>query len=269
MRSRRKWDLGVQAGLGLCCALFFCAAAARADNTAETSVAANESLAATTASSADSLKAGSPPPKGEAEATPKPDIPSGDDLKQRSGGVEHGLIDDPGSTEEDADSDFTWLSLVAPLAVVLLVICLVFWAVRKYVPGMRRLAGSSAVRVLARTYLSPRQSVTLVKVGRRVLVVGQSADRLSGLGEISDGEEVSELLGLCRSEGDHSVSKNFQKIFREADREYDEGGEAVVESPDTTLRSSASLRSTRQLGRVRSQLDDLARKVREVVGLKR
>ncbi|NIA20603.1 MAG: hypothetical protein GWP05_01245, partial [Anaerolineaceae bacterium] len=208
MTSRRKWDRGVYAGLALYCALLLCADTARAEDAAETSVAANKSPAATSPSTTDPLKTeavGDSGDKPAAAPISKPDIPSSDVLKRRSSDIEKKLIgDDPSKTK--SDDGFGWLSLVAPLVVVLLVIVLVFWAVRKYVPGMRRLTGSSVVRVLARTYLSPRQSVTLIKVGRRILVVGQTADRLSRLGEISDGEEVSELLGLCRSEGDQSIS---------------------------------------------------------------
>ena len=256
MTSRRKWELGVCAAWSLCCALFFCAAAARADSPAETEFVTEHPPAVTTPSSTDSLRADAGSEKAEAEPTSEPDIPSSDALKQRSSGIEKHRIDDDKSNPKSA-GDFNWLSLVAPLVVVLVVIVLVFWAVRKYVPGMRRLAGSDVVRVLARTYLSPRQSVTLIKVGRRILVVGQSADRLSALGEVSDEQEVSELLGLCRSEGDGSLSRSFQKVFQDVDREFDESDGAPAEE------------SGEQLGRVRSQLDNLARKVREVAGLKR
>jgi len=255
MTSRRKWDRGVYAGLALCCALLLCADMVRAEDAAETSVAPDNSPAAINPSTTDTGKTEAVGDKSAADPDTTPDIPASNTPKRRSSGIEQKRIEDK-SPKTKSDGEFGWLNLVAPLVVVLVVIVLVFWAVRKYVPGMRRLTGSSVVRVLARTYLSPRQSVTLVKVGRRILVVGQTADRLSRLGEISDGEEVSELLGLCHSEGDQSISKNFQKIFREADREYDEGVEAGGESPE-------------QLGRVRSQLDDLTRKVRSAVGRKR
>jgi len=255
MTSRRKWGLGVCVAWSLCCALFFCTAPARAESPTETAVVTDQAPAVTTPSSMDSLRAGAEGEKAEGQPTSEPDIPPSGGLNLPRHNIEQDFIGGTKKTEDDAD--FGWAGLVAALVLVLVVIGLVFWAVRKYVPGMRRLTGSGVVRVLARTYLSPRQSVTLIKVGRRILVVGQSADRLSALGEVSDEQEVSELLGLCRSEGDGSLSRSFQKVFQDVDREFGESdGASAEQSPE-------------QLGRVRSQLDNLARKVREVAGLRR
>jgi flagellar biogenesis protein FliO len=147
------------------------------------------------------------------------------------------------------------LSLLWPLAVILALIVLVYWAARRYLPGMKRLAGSDAVKVLARTYVSPRQSIALVKAGRRVLVVGQTAERLSALASIDDPEEVSELLGLCQGAGEGSAGASFRKAFQEMDDEFRAAEDAAAPADGEELR------------RVREELDRLAEKVRRVANL--
>ena len=153
-----------------------------------------------------------------------------------------------------------WFGLLWPLVVVLAGIILLFWAARRFLPGMRRMAGNRAVEVLGRTYLSPRQSVTVVKLGRRILVIGQTADQLSPLASISDPEEVSELAGLCESSGRHSATTTFRKIFQRMDREYEEpaGGAAAADA------SGASEVSAEDIDRVRDELRSLTDKVRQV-----
>jgi len=169
-----------------------------------------------------------------------------DDGPNRSGG--DATRTDRGNTDTRG---FRILDMLWPLLAVLCGIGLLFWALRKYLPGMRRLTGSRVVEILARTYLSPRQSIAVVKVGRRILIVGQSADALSPLASVSDPEEVSELVGLCASTAPHSASTSFRKIFQRMDSEFDPAEDEGGADGD-------------ELNRVQSELDDLTEKVRRV-----
>ncbi len=153
-----------------------------------------------------------------------------------------------------------WIGLLWPLALVLVGIFVMFWAAKRYLPGLRRMAGSRAVEILGRAYLTPRQSVTVVKLGRRVLVIGQTAEQLSALASITDPEEVSEIVGLCESAGGNSSTATFRKIFQRMDREYED------ESADAAPPAEAAADDVSQedLDRVRSELRSLAEKVRQV-----
>jgi len=159
----------------------------------------------------------------------------------------------PGASKTGKSEDgwrLSFLDMLWPLALVLGGIGLVFWAVRKYVPGVRKMTGSRAVEVLARTYLSPRQSVNIVRLGRRILVVGQTTDRLSSLATITDPDEVSELIGLCESASAGSTTSSFRNIFKKFDRQFNESeleGDPPVDA---------------DLSRVRDELDSLTEKVR-------
>lgn len=181
-------------------------------------------------------------------------VPSkGDDFDNR-------LIDGGTTQTEDTSSDtgddrrwnLSVLDILWPLLAVLAGIVLLFWAARKYLPGVQRLTGSAAVEVLARTHLAPRQSINVVRLGRRILVVGQTAEQLSPLASISDAEEVSELIGLCRSAGAGSATSSFRKVFQRMDKEFAAAEDAGAETDDD------------ELHRVRGELDSLADKVRRV-----
>jgi flagellar protein FliO/FliZ len=168
-------------------------------------------------------------------------------------------IDGQGGTAGDATGDgpgwsMNVLDMIWPLALVLGGIVLLFWAARKFLPGMRRLTGNKAVEILARTYLSPRQSINIVKLGRRILVIGQTADGLSSLASITDAEEVSEIVGLCASAGAGSSAASFRRIFQTMDGEFEE-----ADAPDGDA-------GDEDLSRVRGELDSLAAKVRRMAG---
>ena len=49
------------------------------------------------------------------------------------------------------------------------------------------------VRIMSRTVVGPRQSLVLLRVGQRVVLVGVSSDRIDRVCEISDAEEVAAL----------------------------------------------------------------------------
>ncbi len=67
------------------------------------------------------------------------------------------------------------------------------------VPGLPR----DAVEILGRRTVDPRNSVYLVKVGGKVLLLGASSNGLSPLGEISDPIEVATLVNVSRAREPH------------------------------------------------------------------
>lgn len=147
------------------------------------------------------------------------------------------------------------MGFALPLAGVLALIAIIVWAVKKYLPNVRRLTGSTAMKVVARTHLSPRQSIAVVRLGRRLLVVGQTADNLTPLGVVEDPEEVSELLGEIESGKATSAVGHFNKVFQKTNDEFAAADEAADGEPEDG-----------EINRVRTELESLTRKVREVTG---
>ncbi len=98
-----------------------------------------------------------------------------------------------------------------------LVIGLIFalrWAGRRFFITPAGGNASRAVQVLSRSSLSPKQQVVLVRVGRRVLVVGDNGQQLSSLAEIADPDEVAALIGQVQeSAAALSPAKSFGNLF--------------------------------------------------------
>jgi flagellar biosynthetic protein FliO len=288
MKSRQWINLGVLAGCGLCCALVLCAAAGAAPSavavnappevaldtptTARQSepVTATKTTATTTASSSSvaDLHANDHPQTSlrvapsatsaasAASAVSASDVSSGapaaaaDDVEGHDIGGKRSEAPAAGAGPKPGKPAGGWMDFALPLAAVLALIVAVVWVVKKYLPNVRRLTGSTAMKVVARTHLSPRQSIAVVRLGRRLLVVGQTAENLTPLGVVEDPEEVSELLGEIESGKAASAVGHFNKVFQKTNDEF-----AAADEP-----------AEGEIDRVRTELESLTRKVREVTG---
>lgn len=101
----------------------------------------------------------------------------------------------PGGASVPVSSLRMWL----PLAFVLIVIVALAWAARRLFPRMGRSGGEGAITVLSRCVLSPKQSLCLVRLGRRVVLVGLTPDRINTLAEITDADEAALLIAAASS----------------------------------------------------------------------
>jgi flagellar biogenesis protein FliO len=100
----------------------------------------------------------------------------------------------------------------ALLAVIALILFLRWIAKRVFgVSGPSR--SSRAVQVLSRSPLTPRQSVMLLRVGRRVIVVADGGGQMSTLGEITDADEVAELIGQIHTDHTDRAGAGFGNLF--------------------------------------------------------
>lgn len=89
--------------------------------------------------------------------------------------------------------------MVWPLAAVLGTITLVAWALRKWSAGAGRLGSTGAITVLARHYLSSKQSLCLVRLGSRVVLLGVTPDSISAVAGFDRDETAALLAGLERA----------------------------------------------------------------------
>lgn len=106
----------------------------------------------------------------------------------------------------------TALQTVTALGVVIGLVLLARWGYRKL--GGRMVTRSSpVVEVLSRTMVAPRSHVLLLRVGPRVLVVSDSSAGARTLAEVTDPEEVADLLGTLQSEKSDSPSGNFGRLL--------------------------------------------------------
>lgn len=118
-------------------------------------------------------------------------------------------------------STSSWvLKTLTALGLIIGLILLLRWVWARM--GGRVVASqSAAVEVLARTAVAPKNHVLLLRVGQRLLVVGDSSAGLRTLSQIDDPEEVADLLTAVTSQKDQSISKNFTQLLSRFNGDYD------------------------------------------------
>lgn len=74
---------------------------------------------------------------------------------------------------------------------------------------------SEVIEVLGKRNIDARQSIHLVRMGSRILVLGSSAEGLRTLSELTDPVEVDFIAGACRSRNrDSAVTQSFRALFK-------------------------------------------------------
>ena len=100
-----------------------------------------------------------------------------------------------------------------------------YWWLKKYRSvGLKGRGGQGLLEVVARTYVEPGRSVLLVKAGKRIIIVGSTAQGLSRLGEISDNVEVEALL---RQAGQGKPGVAFPAELKLAEKDLSKIDESV------------------------------------------
>jgi len=153
-----------------------------------------------------------------------------------------------GAKSPTAQPAQTPVSKTGPMTIIFVFILAVgggllalLFAVRKYLPGGRQLFASPAMELLGRTYLDPKRYLCLVRVGKRVLVVGASAEGLKRISEITEEAEVTELLESARPKTEAGLSVFRQLFLRnvQAVQTAETAGEAEREAEKLTARAES------------------------------
>ncbi|MCH8148977.1 MAG: flagellar biosynthetic protein FliO, partial [Planctomycetes bacterium] len=136
------------------------------------------------------------------------------------------------TTALDTSSPPWYRSGLVALMIVLGVVWVAYWAVRRWMPSVRA-AESSVLRIVARTTLAPKQHLALIRVGRQFVLIGVSPDRVDRLCVIDDAADVSELALRTDGGGAVNASKFDEELVRELG-EYGRGEE--IESRESPPR---------------------------------
>lgn len=102
-------------------------------------------------------------------------------------------------------------SAIASLAIVLIVVLAALRLWKSVGPTVSNNVAGSAAEVLGRCRIEQRQSLYLVRIGSRILVLGSGGGELTTLSEISDPAEVDLVAGMCRSQG--GTASPFARMF--------------------------------------------------------
>lgn len=111
------------------------------------------------------------------------------------------------------DNGGGWLQTLAALAVVVALIFVVRMLLKRFAGSSRPTRRAGAIEVLAQARLAPRQQVSLLRLGRRLVLVGSGPAGLSSLAEVTNAEEVDELLAAVRSGGPGAFAGVFARYI--------------------------------------------------------
>jgi flagellar biogenesis protein FliO len=132
---------------------------------------------------------------------------------------------DSGGTSATSTSNPLDISRVLlALGIVLGAIFLLRWFGQRVLLKNGGLRGNKAIHVVSRSMLSPKQQVLMLRVGKRLIVVGDSGGQMSTLCEISDPDEVAGLLGESIKEPAEG-RKSFGAMFKRAEEPFEESPE--------------------------------------------
>jgi len=104
------------------------------------------------------------------------------------------------------------------LGLILLLLGLIGWIAGKKTKLPFGLLSAEVFEILGRAPITPRFSVQLIRCGDRLLLVAITPDTISTLSEITDPEEVTRLLALCRGTNPKGISESFRQIFEQMTR---------------------------------------------------
>ena len=143
-------------------------------------------------------------------------------LLHRTGRTGSGAVLRPRS----ARAGNSWMRTIGAMAGVVGLIVFLAWGYRAVAAGnlglLKRPRRPGLIEIVSRTPLSPRQALVLVRVGPRMVLVGQSQDRLQTLDVIADADLTAQLAGQAASRTPASSVAEFHQCLEGQEREYEQ-----------------------------------------------
>lgn len=103
--------------------------------------------------------------------------------------------------------------VVASLAAVGGVLAVIVWCTRRFAPPGMSALPKEVLEPLGRAVLPGQQAVQLVRLGPKLLLIGQREGHLAPLAEITDPAEVEHLVALCRRQRPDSATSAFAHVL--------------------------------------------------------
>lgn len=138
------------------------------------------------------------------------------------------------ATAKGTWGDMWWLSTIVALAAVVALILVLKAAITKWTGRTPASAHNPAIEVLSRVLVAPRNHVLLLRLGHRILVVGDSPTGLRTLANIRDPEEVARLLASVSASAPGSATASFNQLIKGFDEEADLADRADAPTQDSS-----------------------------------
>lgn len=159
-----------------------------------------------------------------------------------------------------AQSRYSVPRTLGALAGVVGLIVLLAWGYRAMTGGRLNLLSKprrpGLIELISKTPLSARQSLCLVRVGPRLVLIGQSAENLRTLDVIDDADLAARLIGEAAGKRAGSSQAEFQDCLEREARSY---------PPDTVALNETISPEAPRLTDVRQGLTDTIQRIRRAV----
>lgn len=146
----------------------------------------------------------------------------------------------------------SWTRTVGSLVIVIALVLLLAWGYRSVAMSGGALGGRGRlpglVQVVSRTALSPRHAICLVRVGPRLVLVGQTNDSLRPLDVIDDAALVARIVGETAAASAAQDARAFQSQLEREASSYEATTPEQPRISGALRRIQASLAAT--MGRV-------------------
>jgi flagellar biogenesis protein FliO len=109
------------------------------------------------------------------------------------------------------------------LAFVLVLLFITAWCLKRATPRSLQPLPIETVQVLGNAPLHGKQHLRLIRLGQRLLLLAVSETTTQTLTEVTDPNEVQQLLELCQIRSPQSVSQAFETLLQDGARERTTG----------------------------------------------
>lgn len=120
--------------------------------------------------------------------------------------------------------------------------------------------GAGVLQVVSRLSIAPKQQIMLVRVGRRLVLVGNSGAQMNALCEIGDADEAAAILGDAATQREESSSAAFSAVLGGEQKQFEE----ETEQTPAEEGAGAEAGEEAELATTRAELSGLMDKVRSL-----
>ena len=140
---------------------------------------------------------------------------------------------EPSNQAEKSAPKRAWITQTAmALAAVVGLILLLRWVLSRISGRPIATNQHRTIEVLSRVSIAPRSHILLVRLGRRILVVGESPSGLHTLSDIQEAEEVADLLQSVSESKSTSSTHGFSQLMNLLNSEYSDHQRLAEEGAD-------------------------------------
>jgi flagellar biogenesis protein FliO len=152
-----------------------------------------------------------------------------------------------------------WVALVVVLGIILVAT----WTLRKAWPGANTLFGSLPVlQVLGRTHLSPKQTLALIKLDNKLLLIGLTDHQISPLMTLENPEDISRVLSQIEQTRTAGITGGFRNLFSHENQTFrDENTPPIALYEDSSDKNGEN-----GVLELKTELNTLLKKVRKLKG---